>query len=169
MTPLLLVDRISKGFAGVPVLREVSLTIEPGEVLGIAGENGAGKSTLMNILGGVFPPDTGDMVLEDRAYAPRDPSEASSRGVAFVHQELNLFPNLTIAENLFLTDFPRRRLLGLPFIDRQSAARAARRLLDAVELPLSPDTPVERLSQGERQLVEVAKALHRDARIVIFD
>ena len=70
---------------------------------------------------------------------------------------------------MFLTDFPRRRVLCLPVIDRRSAAQAARGLLDAVELPLAPDTPVERLSQGERQLVEVAKALHRDARIVIFD
>jgi ribose transport system ATP-binding protein len=169
MTPLLLLDGISKSFSGVPVLREVSLTASRSEVLGIAGENGAGKSTLMNILGGVIAPDAGNMVLEDRVYLPRDPSEASARGVAFVHQELNLFPNLSIAENLFLTDFPRRRVLGLPLIDRRSAAQAARRLLDAVELPLSPDTPVERLSQGERQLVEVAKALDRDARIVIFD
>ena len=169
MTPLLHVDRISKGFSGVPVLREVSLTVARGEVLGIAGENGAGKSTLMNILGGVFSPDAGTMLLEDRNYAPRDPSQASACGVAFVHQELNLFPNLTIAENLFLTDFPRRRVLGLPLIDRRSTAQSARRLLGAVELPFSPDTPVERLSQGERQLVEVARALHRDARVVIFD
>jgi ribose transport system ATP-binding protein len=169
MTPLLRLDGISKCFSDVPVLREVSLTAAKGEVLGIAGENGAGKSTLMNILGGVIAPDAGNMVLDDRVYLPGDPSEASARGVAFVHQELNLFPNLSIAENLFLTDFPRRRVLGLPIIDRRSAAQAARRLLDAVELPLSPDTPVERLSQGERQLVEVAKALDRDARIVIFD
>lgn len=169
MTPLLRLDRISKGFSGVPVLREVSLTLGQGEVLGIAGENGAGKSTLMNILGGVIAPDSGGMVLDDLVYAPHDPHEAGARGISFVHQELNLFPNLTIAENLFLTDFPRRRRLGIPLIDRRSAGQAARCLLDAVELPLSPDTPVERLSQGERQLVEVAKALHRDARIVIFD
>src|SRR4051794_36976091 len=97
---------IRKGFFGVPVLRDVDLALREGRVLGLVGENGAGKSTLMNVLGGVFPPEAGRMTLAGAPYAPANPSEAARRGVAFIHQELNLFPNLSIAENLVLPAFP---------------------------------------------------------------
>jgi ribose transport system ATP-binding protein len=169
MAPLLRLENISRSFSGVPVLRPVTLELGRGEVLGIVGENGAGKSTLMNVLGGVLPADSGAMTLEGLAYAPRDAADASARGIAFVHQELNLFPNLNIAENLFLANFPRWRFAGLQLLDYRAARDRSRQLLQTVKLPLDPDTPVERLSQGERQLVEIAKALDRKARIVIFD
>lgn len=159
---------IGRSFSGVRVLRDVSFTLPAGHTLGLVGENGAGKSTLMNILGGNLDPDSGQMLLAGRPYAPRSPHDAARHGLAFIHQELNLFPNLSIAENLFLTRFPR--LAGLPFIHRAAARERAAALLVQVGLErLSPDTAVERLSTGERQLVEIAKALGCDARLIIFD
>ncbi|QDV34720.1 sugar ABC transporter ATP-binding protein [Tautonia plasticadhaerens] len=163
--PLLEVLGVCRSFFGVPVLREVDLAVGPGRILGLVGENGAGKSTLMNILGGVLPADSGRMRLGGEDYEPADPAEASRRGVAFIHQELNLFTNLSIAENLFLPCFPR---LG-PLIDRRRAASLAREALEAVELRRRPGTLVEDLSPGERQLVEVARALTVEARLIILD
>ncbi|HEX4951740.1 MAG TPA: sugar ABC transporter ATP-binding protein [Blastocatellia bacterium] len=159
VTPLLDCSQIEKRFFGVPVLHGVNLTLAPGRVLGLVGENGAGKSTLMNILGGVVQADGGTMTLAGEAYAPLTPADATRRGVAFVHQELNLFTNLSIAENLFLPHLPRRKTM------RTKAAE----LLAAVNLDIAPDTLVESLSPGERQLVEIAKALGQEARLMIFD
>jgi ribose transport system ATP-binding protein len=158
---------ISKNFARVPVLRQVSFAVPTGHTLGLVGENGAGKSTLMNILGGNLRPDAGWMLLSGQPYTPHSPLDAARHGIAFIHQELNLFLNLTIAENIFLTAFPKAG--GLPLIDRPAMRHGAARLLAQVGLRLSPDTPVERLSAGERQLVEIAKALSLDARLIIFD
>jgi ribose transport system ATP-binding protein len=158
---------VCKAFGRVPVLREVSLTLAPGRTLGLVGGNGAGKSTLMNVIGGNVSPDAGEMRLGGEAYAPRDAREAERRGVAFVHQELNLFPNLTIAENLLLGRLPRRR--GLPLVDRRVLRERAATWLDAVGLRVAPDTPLERLAAGEAQLVEIARALGLEARLVILD
>jgi ribose transport system ATP-binding protein len=159
---------IWKSFFGVPVLKDVGFTLEAGRVLGLVGENGSGKSTTMNILGGVHRPDAGTMTLNGEAYEPKSPRDAQARGVAFIHQELNLFPNLSIEENLFIRGFPR---LGRrsPFINRVVMRARARELIAAVDLKFPPGTPVARLSQGERQLVEIAKALAADARLIIFD
>jgi ABC-type sugar transport system ATPase subunit len=166
--PLLVVEGLCKSFFGVQVLHDVGLALRAGEVLGLVGENGSGKSTTMNILGGVHRPDRGAMILDGEPYAPRGPKDAAARGIAFIHQELNLFKNLTIAENLFIAGFPK--LVGsLPFIDRRQVRERAKSLLAAIELDLPPGTPLARLSQGERQLVEIAKALGAEARIVIFD
>jgi ribose transport system ATP-binding protein len=112
--------------------------------------------------------DAGRMTLDGADYRPRGPREAEARGIAFIHQELNLFRNLTVAENLFIADFPKR-IAGLPFIDRARVRARTRELLAAVDLDVPPNTPVSRLSQGERQLVEIAKALGGKARIIIFD
>ncbi|MFB3784825.1 MAG: sugar ABC transporter ATP-binding protein [bacterium] len=162
-------DQIEKRFHGVPVLHGASFPLVEGHILGLVGENGAGKSTLMNILGGVFPPDGGRLVLDNGPFHPRGPADAYRRGIAFIHQELNLFANLSIAENLFIHDFPTRRILGMPWVDRQSMARKTRDRLESVGLQYPPDTLIENLSQGERQLVEIAKALNLDARILILD
>ena len=122
----------------------------------------------MNILGGVHAPTGGTMTLDGRATRPRGPKDAAARGIAFIHQELNLFKNLTVEENLFIGGFPKL-IGGLPFIDRRKVRARRKELLAAIELDIAPGTPVARLSQGERQLVEIAKALGADARIVIFD
>jgi ABC-type sugar transport system ATPase subunit len=166
-TALLEVEGVCKSFGGVPVLEDVGFGLDAGRVVGLVGENGAGKSTLMNILGGVVAPDAGRMRLGGEEHRPRTPAEASARGVAFIHQELNLHPNLSIAENLFLSRLPRRRFT--PFLDKGWLERHSRQVLDAVGLETSPWTPVSDLVAGERQLVEIARALAADARVVILD
>jgi ABC-type sugar transport system ATPase subunit len=160
-------EGISKSFFGVHALQEVTFSLPRGRILGLIGENGAGKSTLMNILGGVLPPDSGRMTLHGRDYAPRNPAEATDAGVAFIHQELNLFTNLSIVDNIFIDRFPK--LGRSPFIRRPPARRQTRELLKSLNLALSPDTLVDRLTPGERQLVEIAKALSTEAEIIIFD
>ncbi|MEZ5666959.1 MAG: sugar ABC transporter ATP-binding protein [Alphaproteobacteria bacterium] len=166
--PVLTIEGLNKSFFGVRVLFDVGLSLAPGEVLGLVGENGSGKSTTMNILGGIHARDSGRIVLNGAPYAPRSPRDALASGVAFIHQELNLFENLSIQENIFVGDFP---LVGrfLPFIRRSEIAARTRAVLEMVDLDVAPATPVSRLSQGERQLVEIAKALAAGARVIIFD
>ena len=160
-------ESISKRFKGVQALHDVGFCLERGHVLGLIGENGAGKSTLMNILGGVIQPDAGQMWLDRQLYAPRTPADAAGVGIAFIHQELNLFTNLSVADNLFIDTFPRRG--RWPWIDRRTMRERTRGALELVELDLEPGTPVEALAPGERQLVEIARALSRDARLILFD
>jgi len=169
MTALLTLQSISKAFFGVYAVRDVTLNVPAGRILGLIGQNGAGKSTLMNLIGGVLAPDAGSMTFDGKPYVPRTPSDAVSAGIAFIHQELNLFTNLSIAENIFLGAFPQRR--GFPFvgIDRAAMRRQSEALLEAVDLKVKPESPVEQLAPGERQLVEIAKALQLDARLIIFD
>jgi ribose transport system ATP-binding protein len=163
--PLLELVGIEKGFFGVGVLDGVSLSLGAGRVLGLVGENGAGKSTLLNVLGGVIAPEGGSMRLAGEPYAPRSPSEATARGVAFVHQELNLFPNLSVAENVFLHALPRRG----PFLDRARLESRTRALVAEAGLDVRPSALVADLAPGERQQVEIVRALAIEARVVIFD
>lgn len=167
MTPLLDLHNISKYFFGVPAVKSVTLSIEPGKILGLIGQNGAGKSTLMNLIGGVVPVDSGEMYFNGNLYQPRIPRDANKVGIGFIHQELNLFTNLTIAENIFIDNFPRHPLLRT--IDRGAIRTQTSRLLQAVGLDIAPETQIERISPGERQLVEIAKALHQNASLIIFD
>jgi ABC-type sugar transport system ATPase subunit len=166
---ILSLQGVSKAFFGIHALRDVSLTLGRGRVVGLVGQNGAGKSTLMNVIGGVVHPDSGGMVLDGLPYTPQSPAHASRAGIAFIHQELNLFSNLSIAENIFIDRFPQRRFGPLALVDRPAMHARTRGLLAQVDLDLAPETPVGRLSPGERQLVEVAKALQLDAPIIIFD
>ena len=161
-------DRIEKSFFGVKVLKWVSFGVGAGRIVGLVGENGAGKSTLMNLLGGNLQPDTGQLRVSGQFYAPNNPNDARTAGIAFVHQELNLFPNLSIAENLFLSAFPCVGG-GVPWINRGVLRSRAAELLRQVGLDYLPDTLVERLPAGERQLVEIAKALGANARVIILD
>jgi ribose transport system ATP-binding protein len=165
-TALLDLNGVTKSFYGVNVLRSVDLQLHSGSVLGLVGENGAGKSTLMNIVGGNLRADSGQMQVAGQTYSPRTPRDAQAAGIAFIHQELNLFPNLSIAENVFLTCFPRS---WLGTLDRRTMLRHTARLLEQVGLPLHPQQLVENLSAGERQLVEIAKALQLKPRLMILD
>src|SRR6204780_2539625 len=165
---LLKISGLNKSFFGVQVLRDVGFELTGGSVLGLVGENGSGKSTTMNILGGVLTRDSGRVELAGEEVAPATSREGRAPGIAFIHQELSLFPNLSVEENIFLDHFPRR-MDGLPFIDRRTLREQAKKALDLVDLKVSPATPVMRLPQGERQLVEIAKALTRQARLIIFD
>jgi ribose transport system ATP-binding protein len=165
--PLVEFSGIEKAFFRVKVLRGVSFSVPRAGAVGLVGENGAGKSTLMNIFGGNLAPDGGEMRLAGNPYAPARARDAESNGIAFIHQELNLFPNLSIAENLFLTRFPSKR--GTALIDYSLLEERTTGLLEQVGLDAAPGQLVEKLSTGERQLVEIAKALSIDARVIIFD
>jgi ribose transport system ATP-binding protein len=169
MTPIIDIQDVTKTFFGVPAVKNVSLSLDGGRTLGLIGQNGAGKSTLMNLVGGVIQPDGGRMVFQDQPYAPRTPSDAFRAGIAFIHQELNLFTNLSIAENIFIEDFPARGRGPFKLVDRKSVRQRTKEVLTSVGLDLSPDTLIERISPGERQLVEIAKALYQDASLIIFD
>jgi len=167
--PALEFRHVEKTFFQTRALSDVSFAVHGGQVLGLVGENGAGKSTLMNVLGGVLQPDAGEMRLSGVRYGPRTPREAAGCGIAVVHQELNLFPNLSIAENLFLTELPCRRRFGVRCVQRRELRRRAAEVLETVGLALDPALPVARLSPGERQLVEIAKAVSVQPGVIVFD
>src|SRR5262252_3933147 len=159
---------IGKTYPGVVALDRVDLAVNSGEVLGLIGENGAGKSTLMKILGGVTAPTTGAIRLDGREYKSLTVGEAIAGGIAFVHQELNLFDNLDVAANVFIG---REPLKGgfLKLVDTKTLHRKVQPLLDKLGVDFAPDTPVADLSLAQRQLLEIAKALSLDARLVIMD
>jgi ribose transport system ATP-binding protein len=167
-TPVLQLRGIHKRFPGVHALRGVSLDVYGGEVLALLGENGAGKSTLMRIIGGIEQPDSGDVLVAGARVVIGDVHAAASLGIAFIHQELNLLDNLDVAGNVLLGREPtgggRLRL-----VDRPAMRRIVRPLLDQLGLDVSPDTPVASLSIAQQQLVEIAKALSIDARVLIMD
>jgi len=158
--------RISKSFPGVKALDEVSITVRRGRLNALLGENGAGKSTLMNILAGVFPPDDGEILLDGLDVRFKTPHEAQEAGIAIIFQELNLIPHLSVTENIFLGREPLSRL-GL--VDYRRMNRDAANLLDQLELAVDPRTPVARLRVGAQQVVEIAKAISFDARVIIMD
>src|ERR1043166_5979350 len=165
MANLLEVRQVSKRFAGVVALRDVSLTLQPGEVLAVIGENGAGKSTLMKILAGVQNPDQGEVFLDGRPVEFRSVRDALNSGIALIHQELNLSDNLDVAANIFLGREPRR----FGWIDRHRLQVEAEPYLQRVGLQVHPKTLVHRLSIGHQQLVEIARALTTSARVLIMD
>jgi ribose transport system ATP-binding protein len=163
---MLEIQNVSKWFPGVRALHDVSFAVERGEVHALIGENGAGKSTLMKLLSGVYPDYEGQLLLDGQPLMLSSPSDAQHRGIATIHQELNLIPELTIAENIFLAREPRTAagLLDVARMERESKV-----LLDRLSLRMPPDRPVKWLRVGEQQLVEVAKALSLDARLLILD
>lgn len=165
MTPFLEISGIGKSFPGVRALHDVAFSVAPGEVVAVLGENGAGKSTLMKILAGVQEPDAGEIRLDGRPARIRSVEEGLALGIALIHQELNLATNLSVGANLFLGREPTKR--GL--IDEREIAARSRELLARVGLDLDPATPVGDLSIGRRQLVEIAKALSVEARLLIMD
>jgi ribose transport system ATP-binding protein len=166
-SPLLAMRGITKRFPGVTALADVSLTLHAGEVLALMGENGAGKSTLMKILGGAQLPDAGDIQIDGRPVVLDGVGEAKRRGIALIHQELMLAPNLDIAANIFLGNEKARSTL-LP-LRRRAMNRRAEALLARTGLALPPTTMVSTLTAGTMQMVEVAKALSLNARIIIMD
>ncbi|MBN1417531.1 MAG: sugar ABC transporter ATP-binding protein [Planctomycetes bacterium] len=165
--PLLSIRGASKAFPGVQALRDVDLSLHAGEVLAVIGENGAGKSTLMKIIGGILAPDAGEILIDGERATIRSVADAQRLGISIIHQELDLAENLDIAENLFLGRQPTRGPFG--WRDRRALYAGAEELLSRVGLRRPPRTIVGRLSPGEKQLVEIAKALSLRARAIIFD
>ncbi|MGI5341608.1 sugar ABC transporter ATP-binding protein [Streptomyces sp. CA-181903] len=165
-TELLRVEGVTKAFPGVKALDGVDLRLLAGEVHVLLGENGAGKSTLIKMLAGAHRPDAGRVLVDGREVAIRSAQEAERLGIATIHQEFNLVPGLTVAENVFLGRQPRTRL-GL--VDRRTMNERAARLLDRVRLRVPPTAPVAGLGIAALQMVEIAKALSLDARVLIMD
>jgi len=164
-TPALRLQEISKSFPGVQALSDVSLTVERGEIRALVGENGAGKSTLIKILSGAYIADAGHIELFGEAVAHPTPAGMIAKGLAVIYQELAQAPHLTVAENIFLGQLPRRGLR----IDWATARAESRRVMDRLGFDIDPAARVQDLSVAKRQMVEIAKAMVRDARIIVLD
>jgi ribose transport system ATP-binding protein len=162
---MLTAEGLVKVFPGVRALDGVNLRLAPGSVHALLGENGAGKSTLIKILTGVYRPDAGRVLFGDTELHLSSPLDAQRAGIGVVHQERNLIPAFSVAENVVLHHLPRR--LGM--VDRRRVRVEARRYLDLLDLDLDPDTPVAELSVAQAQLVEIAKALSIDSRVLLLD
>lgn len=163
--PFLEVRKITKRFPGVVALSGVDLQVYPAEILALIGENGAGKSTLMKILAGVQPADQGELLVEGKAVRFSGVQDAQKSGIALIHQELNLAENLTVAANMFLGREPGK----FGWIDQGLIERESKRVLEMVGLEVSPETLLSELTLGKQQLVEIAKALSTDAKVIIMD
>ncbi len=163
--PVLAAGRISKSFGEVPVLFSIDFDVRPGEVHAIIGENGAGKSTLMKILSGFEQPSSGTLSFDGKSIALPPYGQAEALGIVLIHQEFNLAEHLTVMDSIFLgREITRRGLL-----DVNAMRRAAQDLLDRLHVSVSPTTRIAELSIADRQMIEIAKAVSRDARVLIMD
>ncbi|TQO19736.1 monosaccharide ABC transporter ATP-binding protein (CUT2 family) [Rhodoglobus vestalii] len=156
---------ITKSFPGVMALQDVDLEINEGEVHAIVGENGAGKSTLMKILAGFYQPDSGEIEVGGRNASHWNPREARTRGIGMIYQELNLVPDLTVAENISLGAMPKRG----PFVDYRAMNAKASAVLRELDTDIDPGTRLGDLSISQQQLVEIAKVVAREPNVVVFD
>lgn len=157
---------VCKSFHGVPALDGVSIDLRKGEIHGLVGENGAGKSTLIKILGGIYTADTGEIFVGARRESFRSPAEARRKGLAFIHQEPTVFPDLSVAENLFAGSFPRR---GLVLLDRRKMQDQARALLTRMDVAVDPGAPIRTIRPAEAQVVEILRALALETPLLVMD
>lgn len=167
MKVVLEVNHVSKNFYSTHALTEVSFDLCEGEVLALAGENGAGKSTMMNILLGSFPPSSGDMKLDGKSYSPKSPSDALSKGISMIHQELCLVPSMTVAENVWIGRVNMFSKCGI-YLPHLCEART-KELFDEYGIEVDPKESVKNLSTAQMQMVEIARAISYGSRIVIMD
>ncbi|MFJ8581737.1 sugar ABC transporter ATP-binding protein [Micromonospora sp. NPDC093277] len=166
-TRVLAVTGLTVEFPGVRALDGVDLDVKAGEVHALVGENGAGKSTLLKVLGGVYSPSAGTVLLRGETYAPRRPSDALAHGIAVIYQEFTLFPDLTVAENVYAGREPHSRWSrGIRYSEMRVGCRA---LFDVLGVDIDPDARVADLSVSEQQLVEIAKALGTDGQVIVMD
>jgi ribose transport system ATP-binding protein len=166
IAPVLEVKNVSKDFSGIYALKNVDMQIYPGEVTAIIGENGAGKSTLMKIVSGVYTDYEGDVLLNGEKVSFKNPKDAGEKGVVIIHQELNLIPYLSIAENLFLGN---ELVTRFGFLDYPRMHKKAKELLARLHLKINPSTSLNQLRVGQQQLVEIAKALLLESNVLIMD
>ena len=165
-TPLLEVRGVTKSFPGVRALSDMHLDLRRGEVLAVVGENGAGKSTLMKLLSGIHTADEGEFFLDGEPLHVTGPRDAQALGISIIHQEFNLMPDLTVAQNIYIGREPRR---GGFLLDQRRLNADARELIERLQLPLSPGQVVGNLTVAKQQMVEIAKALSYDAKVLIMD
>ncbi|OZV13830.1 D-xylose ABC transporter ATP-binding protein [Tissierella sp. P1] len=164
--PMLVMEMISKSFPGVKALDSVNFTVYENEVMALLGENGAGKSTLMKILSGVYKRDSGQIILEGQPVEMISPKDATDKGIAIIHQELNLIPYLTVYENIFLG---RELKLATGVLNKREMIRQSDELLRKLKVNINPNVKVNTLSIAQQQMVEIAKALSLNAKIIIMD
>lgn len=165
MAPILSVSHLSKSFAGVRALHDVHLTLHRGEVHALMGENGAGKSTFMKILIGLLAPDSGEIWFDGEPLRAHNVHDVLKRGISMIHQELLTVPELTVAQNIFLGREPKR----WGFVDERQLNRQADELLRQLGVDLQPDARMKHLSVAQMQLVDIAKALSNEAKVIIMD
>ncbi len=164
--PFMEVRGVSKFFSGVQVLSNVSLPFYRGEVHGLIGENGAGKSTLIKILSGIHQPEEGEIFVDGEKTAIKSPSHAARLGVSVIHQEFDLIPQMSVAQNMYLGREPRKRFGAVDFA---ALNHATKKYLDKVRLKVAPSTPVANLSVEQKQLLAIAKALSQNTALIIMD
>ena len=164
-TKALVVRDLTKSYAGVTVLHAVNLSVTSGKVVGLIGENGAGKSTTSSIIAGIVQPDSGSMTLDGQDYSPHSPANALESGVALIHQEIRMVPALSVAENIFLGRLP----ISGGKVDRALINERSAEALRKLGVNIDPRRPVQGLSIALQQSIEIAKAITRDPRYVIFD
>ncbi|MEE4348152.1 MAG: ATP-binding cassette domain-containing protein, partial [Paracoccaceae bacterium] len=164
--PVLRLEGIVKTFPGVRALDGVSLSVLPGEVHALMGENGAGKSTLMKVLGGIHAPDTGQIFIDEKPTVMTSPMQAKAKGVVFIHQELSLADELSVAENIFLGELP---LKSFGRVDWKKLYDDTEAILKTLNVGFDARTRVGDLSIANQQMVEIGRALTVDPRAVIFD
>lgn len=165
-TPLLEIRNVRKAFPGVVALDGVSFQLKAGTVHALMGENGAGKSTLMKIIAGIYIPDKGELILNGKSLELKSPIDALRSGIAMIHQELNLMPHMTVAENVWITREPLNRL---GFVDHSELNRRTSELFKELNIQISPDAEIQNLSVANRQMVEIAKAVSYNSDVLIMD
>jgi simple sugar transport system ATP-binding protein len=170
-TPLLEVRSLSKYFGAVRALDDCSMAVHPGEVVALAGDNGAGKTTMIKAISGVYPPTSGEILIEGRPVSFSSPQAARGLGIETIYQDLALADNLTIGSNIFLGREPMRKAFGfLPVIDRKAMAKAAAETMARLDFHVKRlDAPVSNFSGGQRQAVAIGRAVYWNAKILIMD
>lgn len=166
VTNTLELRHVSKSFPGVLALSDVSLQVEPGEVHALMGENGAGKSTLMKIASGWYQPDQGELFLDGSSVSFKTPASAQSHGIVTVYQELSVLPNLDVARNVLIGRLPRKSAV---WVDKKTTQAEAGRILADLGIDLDPASPIDNLSIGQQQMVEIARAVSHNPRFLILD
>jgi simple sugar transport system ATP-binding protein len=171
MSPLLEVRNLSKNFGPVQALNNLSMTVNAGEVVALAGDNGAGKTTLIKAVSGVYKPSAGDILLSGEPVHFSSPQEAREKGIETIYQDLALADNLTIGANIFLGREPMRKAFGfLPVLDRRIMAAAAQKTMALLDFHVNRlEAPVSNFSGGQRQAVAIGRAVYWDAKILIMD
>ncbi|MDO4478804.1 MAG: sugar ABC transporter ATP-binding protein [Lachnospiraceae bacterium] len=160
-------NHITKSFGDVQVLKDVTLKVKKGQIVGLVGENGAGKSTMMNVLDGIYQKNGGEILVDGKPYNPHGPKDAAAAGIAFVQQELNLFTNLSVLENLYITGM-LKNAVGL--INKKAMYNVVKEKLKEIGADdLSPNAIIGTLPMGQRQMVEITKSIMIDANVIIFD
>lgn len=160
---------ISKEFPGVKALDNVSLRVRPGTVHALLGENGAGKSTLMKILFGLYKADAGEIFLDGERYEIQSAREAMDKGISMIHQELHVNLHRNVMENIWLGRFPKKKIGPLPFVDQREMYRRTKELLESLDLSIDPEAKVGEMSVSERQLMEIARAVSYNSKVIIMD